>query len=119
MEDKRNKGLYIKFTQEELDEIQDRMTDCNIKNRSGYIRKMALGGLIINLDLPQLHDVSRLLNITSNNVNQIAKVAHASRNIYLEDINDVGSKLAEIQDQFGQLLTELTELNTSIKQIRR
>jgi len=119
MEDKRNKGLYIKFTQEELDDIQDRMNDCNIKNRSGYIRKMALGGLIVNLDLPPIHEISRLLNITSNNVNQIAKVAHSSRNIYLEDIKDVGSKLAEIQAQFGQLLIELTELNTSIKQIRR
>jgi hypothetical protein len=119
MDDKRNKGLYIKFTQEELDEIQDRMMDCNIKNRSGYIRKMALGGLIVNLNLPPIYEISRLLSITSNNVNQIAKVAHSTGNIYLEDVQDVTSKLEQIRLQFGELLEELTQLNTSVKQFRR
>lgn len=110
MENKRNKGLYIKFTQEELDDIQDRMLDCNIKNRSAYIRKMIFRGLIINLDLTELTEVTRILNITSNNINQLAKVAHCTGHIYKEDVIAVKTTLDGIKLQFGEILKHLSKI---------
>ena len=112
MEDKRNKGIYIKLTQREIDLIDDKIKHKNIRNRSGFIRKMAIDGLIVQLDMPELSEISRLLKITSNNANQIAKRANETGSIYGEDVADVKSNLEEIRLEFGQLLQSLAKLQS-------
>ena len=47
-----------------------------IRSLSAYIRKMALDGYCLNLDLPQLRRMSYLLQNCSNNLNQLAKAAN-------------------------------------------
>ena len=110
MEDKRNKGIYIKLTQREIDLIEEKMKHASIRNRSGFIRKMAIDGLIIQLDMPELSEISRLLKITSNNANQIAKRANETGSIYGEDVAEVMSKLEDIRLKFGDLLQSLSKL---------
>ena len=110
MDDKRNKGIYLKLTQNEIDMIAEKMKNANILNRSGFIRKMAIDGLVIHLDMVELNEISRLLKITSNNVNQIAKRANETGSIYGEDVADVTVKLENIRLQFGALLQSLSKL---------
>lgn len=81
MEEKRNKTLLLKFTEQELDLIERNMKHICVKNRSAFIRKMAIDGYFISLEIPEMKEVSRLLNNTSNNVNQIARLANSTGNI--------------------------------------
>ncbi len=71
---------------------------------------MAIDGYIIHLDIKQLDDVKRLLSNVAGNVNQIAKRANETGNIYSEDIADVKGQLDCIRTDFGEVLKSLAEL---------
>ena len=51
---KREHRLFIRVTDEERNRILDKMYGMGIHSLSAYIRKMALDGYCLNLDLPQL-----------------------------------------------------------------
>ena len=57
------------------EKIRKRMAEAGIRNMSAYIRKMAIDGYVIKLDLSDVKEVSRLLRINANNINQYAKRA--------------------------------------------
>ncbi len=110
MEEKRNKTVLIKFTEQELNAVERNMKNINVKNRSGYIRKMSIDGYHLTLEMPELPEISRLLNIISNNVNQLTKMAHSTNNIYKDDVLDVNKNLIEIKEQFGEILKCLSKV---------
>lgn len=110
MEEKRDKTILIKCTSQELDMIDRNMEQIKVKNRSGYIRKMAIDGYHLTLEMPELPEISRLLNITSNNVNQLAKLAHRTGNIYQEDVQELKLSFNEIKLQFGEILSYLSKV---------
>ena len=76
--------VWIKPEERKL--IERRMKEAGIRNMSAYIRKMAIDGYVIRLDLSDLKEVSRLMGINSNNLNQYAKKANETGSIYLNDI---------------------------------
>ena len=83
--------VWIKPEDREL--IKKKMEEAGIKNMSAYIRKMAIDGYVIRLDMSDVKEVSRLLRINANNINQYAKRANETGNIYLEDIRDIQQQL--------------------------
>ena len=103
--------IFIKLTPDEKQEIYERMKDSGYKNLSAYMRKMALNGYIINLDLSDVKEVLRLLRINSNNLNQYAKRANETGNIYLEDIKE----LQKAQEELWQVMRDILERLSSIK----
>ena len=72
---KREHRLFIRVTDEERNRILDKMYGMGIRSLSAYIRKMALDGYCLNLDLPQLRRMAYLLQNCSSNLNQVAKRA--------------------------------------------
>lgn len=90
----KNKKVLIKLSSEELEQIEKKMLQANIKNRSAYIRKMALDNEIIIFDMKEINEISRLLSITSNNINQVAKACNRYANI---DINDIATIMAQLE----------------------
>lgn len=80
--------VYARVTPEEWDLIRERMREAGMTNTSAYIRKMALNGYVINVDLGDVKEVLRLLRINSNNLNQYAKRANETGSIYEADIKD-------------------------------
>jgi hypothetical protein len=64
-------GFFFKATPEEMEWIEKRMEQAGISNKSAYLRKIAIDGHVINIDLPGLNEINRLLRVTANNVNQI------------------------------------------------
>ncbi len=110
MEEKRDKTVLIKFTQQELDLVERNMQHLNIQNRSGFVRKMAIDGYFLTLEIPELKEISRLFGIASNNINQIAKVANSTANIALDDVLEVQATLDSIKIQFGEILSKLSKL---------
>ena len=71
---------------------------------------MALNGHIINLDLVDVRECSRLLRIVSNNVNQLAKKANEGGNVYAADITDIRERLDEIWTQQETIIKSLTKI---------
>lgn len=73
MREKRDEILILRITKTEKNRIYEKMYGMGIRSLSAYIRKMALDGYCLNLDLPQLRRMSYLLQNCSNNLNQVAK----------------------------------------------
>ena len=102
--------IFIKLTPDEKQEIYERMKDSGYKNLSAYMRKMALNGYIINLDLSDVREFLRLLRINSNNLNQYAKRANETGSIYLEDIKELQRDQKKILEGVGNILERLATL---------
>lgn len=104
------KRIFVKLSPEERAKLYERMEEAGVRNLSAYVRKMALNGYIINLDLSDVKEVLRLLRISSNNLNQYAKKANETGNIYLEDIKELQAKQKEILQMTGDILERLAAL---------
>ncbi len=91
--------------------IKRRMNEAGIRNMSAYIRKMAIDGYVIRLDLKDVKEVSRLMGINSNNLNQYAKKANETGSIYLRDIK-------VLQEQHEEIWEELRKINLKLASIR-
>ena len=103
-------GFFFKCTPEEMELLELRMAETNIKNKSAFIRKMCIDGHVFNLDLSTLNEIKRLLGITANNVNQISRRVNSGGDAYRQDVEEVNEQLTEIRTDFGKLLTLLSEV---------
>ncbi len=106
----REHRLFIRVTSEERNRILDKMYGMGIRSLSAYIRKMALDGYCLNLDLPQLRRMAYLLQMCSNNLNQYARCANESGQIYAADLEDLRTRLDELISIGKQILAKLADL---------
>ena len=88
--------IYVRVTKDEWKQIHERMAEVGMKNMSAFIRKMALNGYLVKLDLTDVKEVLRLLHINSNNLNQYAKQANTNGSIYYGDIQNLKRQHEEI-----------------------
>ena len=107
---KREHRLFIRVTDEERNRILDKMYGMGIRSLSASIRKMALDGYCLNLDLPQLRRMAYLLQNCSSNLNQVAKRANESGNVYSADLADLRIRLDELISIGKQILAKLADL---------
>lgn len=105
---KKTEILHFRVSPEELARINQKRDEIGIRNMGAYLRKMALDGYCVNLDMKEITQMSSLLRRCSNNLNQYAARANATGSIYAEDIRDLQARLDEIWELQGQLLTKLS-----------
>ena len=110
MREKRDEIIILRITKSEKNRIYEKMFSMGIRSLSAYIRKMALDGYCLNLDLPQLRRMAYLLQMCSNNLNQYAKCANESGQIYAADLEDLRIRLDELISIGKQVLAKLAEL---------
>jgi len=77
---------------------------------STYMRKMAIDGYILKLELPEIKEMISLLRHCSNNLNQIAKKANAMGTVFEEDLKEIKSMQDEIWDGMNQILKRLGQM---------
>lgn len=109
-EDMRSIQLHFFVTPQENTVIRQRMAETGIINQSAYLRKMALDGYIIHLDMTEIRELTRLLSICSNNLNQYVKRANETGRIYAADIEDLSERLDIIRDQVGLVLRKFANV---------
>ena len=90
--------------------IRQRMAELGIVSMSAYLRKMAIDGYIIHLDMTEIRELTRLLSICSNNLNQYVKRANETGRIYAADIEDLSERLIVIKNQVGKLLGQFANM---------
>ena len=100
-------GLYTKVSPEEKELIAKKMALLGTKNQRAYLRKMALDGYVIHLDMSDVRELIRLLRNVSNNVNQIARRTNETRNLYAEDMEDIKQGYLAVWQQIGKLMDKL------------
>ena len=109
----RNRPVQVKFrvTPEERKMIDRRMEQAGITNMAAYLRKMAIDGYVVKLELPELRDFISLLSRTSNNFNQIARRVNSTDRIYADDIVEMKNLLEQIWEADNQILEKLASIN--------
>ena len=107
---KRTEELKIRISPEDKDRIKMKMEDAGILNMSAYIRKMALDGICIKLDLVEIRQLIVMLQRCTNNLNQYAKRANETGSIYAADIEDLQNRLDEIWELSRQSLAQLAAI---------
>lgn len=110
MKERRDQQLHFRVSKTELEHIRQKMLDCGILSIGAYLRKMALDGYCLHLDLKELRRMAYLLQNCSNNLNQMAKRANESNQIYTADLADIRIRLDELIEIGKQILSKLTEL---------
>ena len=101
----------IVLTKEEREIIKKRMKDVGMNNMSAYIRRMALYGYVIHLDMSDLKEVLRLMKINSNNLNQYTKRANENGNVYQEDVNELLQNQQKLLVLLGGILDQLLKID--------
>ena len=109
MEKHRNE-IHVRVSEEERASIRDRMESAGVKNLNAYMKKMAIDGYIIVLDLSDIKEVVRLLRINSNNLNQYAKKANENGSIYQQDIKQLQNQQEEIWIAVKDILARLAAI---------
>ncbi len=109
----RDRPIQVKFrvTPEERALIDKRMEQAGINNMAAYLRKMAIDGYVVKLELPELRDFISLLRRTSNNFNQIARRVNSTDRIYAEDILEMKNLLEQIWEADNRILEKLAAIN--------
>ena len=100
------KTVRVEFVMSEQDAelVKGRMAELGITNLSAYLRKMAVDGYIIHLDMGDIQEMVRLLRICSNHLNQYAKRANETGSVYAADVEDLRTRLDGLWDGMDKLL---------------
>ncbi len=107
---KRNVQLHFMVTERERSLIDEKMAQLGTKNMGAYLRKMAVDGYVIHLDLSDIRELVSLLRRTGNNLNQLTKRVHETGNIYKEDIEDLRQSYDKLWDMAGEILSRLSSI---------
>jgi len=114
MPDNRNRQrpIQVKFfvNARELDLIKQKMAQIGTENMSAYLRKMAIDGFVINLDMPELRELTATMKRISNSENQIATRLNESGGIYETDVEEIKRNQEEIYEGVRKILTSLAKL---------
>ena len=110
MSNRRDQQLHFRVSKPELERIRYKMESSGILSIGSYLRKMALDGYCLHLDLKELRRMAYLLQMCSNNLNQYAKAANENGRVYAADMEDLRQRLDELIDIGKRILSKLAEL---------
>ena len=102
--------IYLRVTPQERKRIEEKMAELGIHNMSAYIRKMALDGLCICLDLKDIRSLTEQVARCGNNLNQYAKKANGLGEIYESDIRDLQKRLDDIWSGTRELMRKFAAI---------
>mgnify|MGYP001776965406 FL=1 len=108
---KREVQLNFRVSPKELALIEQKMAQLGTKNREAYLRKMALDGYVVRLELPELKELVSLMRYSSNNLNQLTRRVHETGRIYDADLEDISRRQEALWDGVHQVLTQLAKLS--------
>ena len=108
---KREVQLNFRVSPEELALIEQKMAQLGTTNREAYLRKMALDGYVVCLELPELKELVSLMRYSSNNLNQLTRRVHETGRIYDADLEDITRRQEALWDGVHQVLTQLAKLS--------
>ena len=108
---KREVQVNFRVSPQELEMIEQKMAQLGTTNREAYLRKMALGGYVVRLELPELKELVSLMRYSSNNLNQLTRRVHETGRIYDADLEDISQRQEQLWEGVREILTQLARLS--------
>ncbi len=102
--------LQFYVSEQERDLIQAKMELYGTGNMSAYLRKIAIDGYVVNLELPELGEMISLLRRSSNNLNQLAKRVHETGRFYDADLEDLRRDYDGLWEAAQKILRSLAKI---------
>ena len=90
--------------------IADRMAEAGISNTGAYMRKMALNGYVLHVDLSDIRELVALQRRCANNLNQVAIHVNTYGGIYPNEIKALQRDYADLWRALSDLLKKLALL---------
>ncbi len=90
--------------------IQEHMAEAGIRNMGAYMRKMALNGYVLHVDLSPVKELVSLQRRCSNNLNQVAIQANTYGGVYPDEIAALQKDYTELWGPLADLIKQLTEI---------
>lgn len=102
--------IRFRVTPEERALIEQKMAQLGTTNMAAYLRKMAIDGFVVNLELPELGELVSLLRRSSNNLNQLTRRAHETGRFYDADLEELRQSHERLWDAAQDILTSLAKI---------
>lgn len=108
----RKRNVLLKFfvSPHELELIQTKMVQYGTNNLSAYLRKIAIDGYVINLELPELGEMVTLLRRSSNNLNQLTRRVHETGRFYDADLEELQRSYDGLWETAQNILSSLAKI---------
>ncbi len=106
----RTVGLYTKVSPEEKEVIDQKMALLGTTNLRAYLRKMAVDGYVVQLDMGSVVELVKRLRSISSNVNQIARRCNSTGSLYAQDVEDLRKGYTEVWQGINDLLKKFEAL---------
>ena len=100
----------LHISRDEYDLIQERMTEAGTTNMSAFIRKMALNGYVLHVDLSPVKELVSLQRRCSNNLNQIAANVNTYGGIYPQELTALQKDYAALWSPLSDLIKRLADI---------
>ena len=102
--------LHVMVTPEEQALIRERMAEAGISNMGAYMRKMALNGYVLHVDVSDIRELVSLQRRSANNLNQVAIHVNTYGGIYPHEIKALQRDYADLWEAFSDLLKKLSKI---------
>lgn len=111
-EEKRLREKQIKFrvTEQELGVIKRRKDMMHFPNMECYLRRVALGEPLYNIDTTSIDAIAKDVEGISRNINQIARRINSTDTAYAEDLRQIKQQQDKIMELLQQAFSKLLSL---------
>lgn len=102
--------LNFRVTERERALIEARMAELGTTNREAYLRKIAIDGVIVKVEVPELKEILSLMRYNGNNINQIAHRLNAGGQLYSGELTKVQAQQERLWAELDKLLAKLNAM---------
>ena len=102
--------LKVRVNQQEKEIIQQKMQQLGTNNMGAYLRKMAIDGFVLKLDMAEMKEMLSLMRRISSNINQIAKRANETGRVYDADLEEIQNQQEELWSAMREVLQKFSAL---------
>ena len=107
---KRSIQFHFCADQEEATLIMERFATTGMVSRAAYLRRMALDGCHITMDLSYVNEMIRLLRNIDNNLKQLSQRAEEAGNVRAADIEELRRRYDTLWDAVNEILKRLARI---------
>ena len=107
---RRSVKTTVRFSEAEHELLKARMAMIGTTNQEAFIRKMALDGIIVKLNVPEIKEMISLLRYSGNNINQVAKHLHETGRAYDTDLADIQENQEKLIALANSIITKLASI---------
>ena len=105
----RNIPLHIMFSEKEREQLDERVAEAGMNNRSAFMRRMCIKGYVINIDISFVQEMTFLQRRCVNNLKQIAAHTNAHE-IYIDEIAELQKGYDELWDMLSDIIKYVSEI---------